>query len=92
LVENSLARALLQGQFGPGSRIVADADVVSGTIVFSADGKTVVAQAGRRDARAADDSSNGNRVGAGAGGKRRSAFDLPATEPRRRGDGEDLVN
>ena len=65
LVENPLARALLQGQFGPGSRIVADADVVNGTIIFSADGTTVVSEAGRRDARSTDDQSNGRREGGG---------------------------
>ena len=54
LIENPLARALLQGDFGPGARIVADADPISGTLVFSSDGATIVTSAGeRRDARAA---------------------------------------
>jgi ATP-dependent Clp protease ATP-binding subunit ClpB len=53
LVENQLARALLQGQFRAGSRITVDADVLGGTLVFSSDGTTVVTDAGsRRDARA----------------------------------------
>ena len=53
LVENPLARALLQSQFPPGARITVDADVVGGTLVFSSDGTTVVTDAGaRRDARA----------------------------------------
>ncbi|HVA87312.1 MAG TPA: AAA family ATPase, partial [Candidatus Saccharimonadales bacterium] len=52
LVENPLARALLQGQFVPGSRITVDADPVSGTLVFSSNGSTIVTEAGdRRDAR-----------------------------------------
>ena len=93
LVENPLARALLQGSFGPGSRITADADVVNGTIVFSADGTTVVSEASGRNGRGgADERSNGDRVGAGTGGRRKSAFDLPSTEPRKRGGGDELVN
>jgi ATP-dependent Clp protease ATP-binding subunit ClpB len=52
LVENPFARALLQGQFRPGDRVTVDADPVSGTLVFRADDRTVVAEAGdRRDAR-----------------------------------------
>ena len=39
LVENPLARALLEGQFAPGAHIRLDADPVGGTLVFSgADG------------------------------------------------------
>ncbi len=53
LVENPLARALLEGRFPPGSHILADADALSGTLLFRAGGETVVATAGeRRDARA----------------------------------------
>ena len=53
LVENPLARALLEGRFPPGSHIVADADALSGTLLFRAGDETVVATAGeRRDARA----------------------------------------
>jgi ATP-dependent Clp protease ATP-binding subunit ClpB len=52
LVENPLARALLQGDFAPGSSIVADADAVGGVLVFKQGKATVVADAGaRRDAR-----------------------------------------
>jgi ATP-dependent Clp protease ATP-binding subunit ClpB len=52
LVENPLAKALLEGRFAPGARIVADADPISGTIIFTAGEATVVASAGeRRDAR-----------------------------------------
>ena len=58
LVENQLARALLQGQFLPGSTITVDADPVSGTLIFASNGSTFVAEArDRRDAR----------VGTGAG-------------------------
>jgi ATP-dependent Clp protease ATP-binding subunit ClpC len=53
LVENPLARALVAGEFKPGDRIVADADPVSGTLVFSTDSATVVTEpAPKRDARA----------------------------------------
>jgi ATP-dependent Clp protease ATP-binding subunit ClpA len=53
LVENPLAKALLEGRFGPGATIVGDADALSGTLIFRAGDETVSAQAGdRRDARA----------------------------------------
>src|SRR5213075_2180556 len=98
LVENALARALLKGEFSPGDTIRIDADAVSGTLVFSTDRSTVVAEAGaRRDARAAGERS-GDRgadeaVGAGTSGRRsRSAFDVPEIEPSKRDrDGSDLV-
>ena len=54
LVENPLARALLEGRFPPGSTIKVDADPVSGTLLFTDGGEVVVAEAAeRRDARAA---------------------------------------
>jgi ATP-dependent Clp protease ATP-binding subunit ClpA len=54
LVENPLARALLEGRFPPGSEIKLDADPVSQTLVFGAGDGTVVTSAGeRRDARRA---------------------------------------
>jgi ATP-dependent Clp protease ATP-binding subunit ClpB len=87
LVENPFARALLQGQFRAGDHVIADADPVSGTLVFSTETGTVVADAGeRRDAR-------GRRepAGAGVGASNPSPLDLPDTKPRRRSDGE-LVN
>ena len=89
LVENPFARALLQGQFRPGDHVVADADPVGGTLVFSTEGGTVVAEAGeRRDARG----RTGEPAAAGvAGGSKPSPLDLPDTKPRRRADGE-LVN
>jgi ATP-dependent Clp protease ATP-binding subunit ClpB len=72
LVENPLARALLEGRFPPGSHITVDADPASGTLVFSSAGETVVASAGRRDARGtgrgrASPEDSERRVGVGAG-------------------------
>ncbi|HXI45822.1 MAG TPA: ATP-dependent chaperone ClpB [Candidatus Acidoferrales bacterium] len=56
LVENPLARALIEGRFKPGQTIRVDADPVGTTLVFSADGEAVVADAGsRRDARRRDE-------------------------------------
>ena len=88
LVENPLARAIVAGEFRPGDRITADADLVSGTLVFSSEGATVVTDATRRDARStpAEDAA----VGAGTGSGPASPLDLPPTR-RKRGDG-DLVN
>jgi ATP-dependent Clp protease ATP-binding subunit ClpA len=52
LVENPLARALLRGEFKPGTSVVADADAIGGVLVFRSDEATVVADATqRRDAR-----------------------------------------
>ena len=52
LVENPLARAIVAGEFRPGDRIAADADRVSGTLVFTTDSATVVTEGGpKRDAR-----------------------------------------
>ncbi len=52
LVENPLARALLRGEFKPGAVILVDADPVGGTLLFTQEGATVVAEAAeRRDAR-----------------------------------------
>ena len=68
LLENPLAKAILEGQFPPGSRIVADADTVSRTIVFTAGEATVVASgADRRDARATAGAGVGVGPGAGTG-------------------------
>jgi ATP-dependent Clp protease ATP-binding subunit ClpA len=97
LVENPLARALLKGEFSPGDTVKVDADAVSGTLVFSTERSTVVADAGaRRDARAAgaEPESEDGPVPAGAGGRRRrSAFDVPDIEPEKRDrDGGELVN
>jgi ATP-dependent Clp protease ATP-binding subunit ClpA len=100
LVENPLARALLKGEFSPGDTIQVDADGVSGTLVFSTDRSTVVAEtANRRDARAraADSAADTDDAGAepvAAGGRRRkSVLDLPdldESKPDR--DGGELVN
>ena len=52
LVENPLARALLQGEFKPGTTVVGDADAIGGVLVFRSGDSTVVTDAGqRRDAR-----------------------------------------
>jgi ATP-dependent Clp protease ATP-binding subunit ClpB len=88
LVENQLARALVSGEFRPGDRVTADADLGSGTLVFSTEGATVVADGRRRDARGTR--TEDTAVGAGAARGRRSPLDLPSTQPKR-DDGE-LVN
>jgi len=89
LVENPFARALLAGTFRPGDTVVADADAVSGTLVFSTASNSVVAEAGdRRDARtpgegvATDPDSD----------DRRSAFDLPPVDEGKGPNGGSLVN
>jgi ATP-dependent Clp protease ATP-binding subunit ClpB len=100
LVENPLARALLKGEFSPGDTIKIDADPVSGTLVFSTDRSTVVAEGGsRRDARSrsSDGSGGSEREAAGVarGGRRGrgSVLDLPEVDrPKRDGDGGELVN
>jgi ATP-dependent Clp protease ATP-binding subunit ClpB len=92
LVENPLARALIEGSFKPGQTVHVDADPVGTTLVFSADGQSVVADAGeRRDARRRTDDEGREAVGAGASGgsgakRRGSVLDLPDTDPER-GDG-----
>jgi ATP-dependent Clp protease ATP-binding subunit ClpB len=88
LVENPLAKALVSGEFRPGDRVTADADIVSGTLLFSTEGATVVADGRRRDARGTPAEE---AVGAATGGDRpASPLDLPPTR-RKRDDGE-LVN
>jgi ATP-dependent Clp protease ATP-binding subunit ClpB len=91
LVENPFARALLSGTFRPGDHVAADADPVSGTLVFSTDSSTVVAEKGeRRDARSAPEPEG---AAAGSGGRTgRSTFDLPPLDEPKRSDGGDLVN
>ncbi|CAN5777384.1 hypothetical protein BH24CHL5_BH24CHL5_03640 [soil metagenome] len=53
LVENPLAKALLEGRFKPGTTIKVDADTGSGTLLFSDGGETLVTSTGeqRRDSR-----------------------------------------
>ncbi|MEO8463671.1 MAG: ATP-dependent chaperone ClpB [Chloroflexota bacterium] len=83
LLENPFARALVEGRFKPGDHVVADADPMGSTMVFSSADATVVADAGeRRDAR-----------GDGSGRRAPSSpvLDLPDTSPPR-GNGTDLVN
>ncbi len=98
LVENPFARALLEGQFRPGDRVIADADVIGGTLVFSTDRASVAVEAdARRDARVPAGAASGGRNGGGTNGKgkgRRSLLDLPdidEPEPKERTGGE-LVN
>ncbi|HEX7474301.1 MAG TPA: AAA family ATPase, partial [Candidatus Limnocylindrales bacterium] len=90
LVENSFARALLQGQFQPGDRVVADADVIGGTIVFTTERSSVAVDTSeRRDARTAGRAP----VGAGSrGGGHRSPMDLPDIDEKPEKDHPDLVN
>ncbi|MGK2851653.1 MAG: ATP-dependent chaperone ClpB [Candidatus Limnocylindrales bacterium] len=91
LVENQLARALVAGEFKPGEHVTADADLVSGTLVFSTEGAIVVGDGGRRDARTR--SSEPAAVGAGGGARRSSsAFDLPELGERRTDDDPELLN
>ncbi len=56
LVENPLARALLEGRFKPGTKIKVDADTGSGTLLFTDGGEVFVTSTAeeRRDARATD--------------------------------------
>ncbi len=91
LVENPFARAMLSGTFHPGDTVVADADPVGGTLVFSsAGGGSVVADPGeRRDARSTGGAAQ-EPAAAGVGGV--PAFDLPPVEtPKKKPDGG-LVN
>ncbi len=67
LVENPLARALLQGEFKPGTTVLADADAIGGVLVFTSGGSTVVADAGvRRDARSRGKEPAGAAAGSSA--------------------------
>jgi len=94
LVENPFAKALVEGRFKPGDRVIADADPVGSTIIFSTEAATVITDAAEhRDARSARRDEEGDGpVGAGTGrGRRRSVLDLPDTSPGKR-DEEGLVN
>jgi ATP-dependent Clp protease ATP-binding subunit ClpB len=92
LVENPLARAILRGEFNPGDTITADADAVSGTIVFSSEGSTVVAEAGRRrDARSTSPEPEPAEAGVRGRG-RKTVLDLPEVEDAPKRDPGELVN
>jgi ATP-dependent Clp protease ATP-binding subunit ClpB len=83
LVENPFARALISGEFHPGDHVVGDADPVSGTLVFRADDRTVVAEAGeRRDARTRAEPAT---AGVGVGGRSDRLW-TPDAERRDRGE------
>ena len=89
LVENPFARALLAGTFRPGDTVLADADPVSGTLVFSTESSTVVAEAGdRRDARAPSDGGSADPDAADS----QSQFDLPPLDEGKGPSGGGLVN
>jgi ATP-dependent Clp protease ATP-binding subunit ClpB len=85
LIENPLARELIAGRFRPGERIVADADPLGATLVFSSAETTVTVDAsGRRDARR--EASPGRTSEA-------SILDLPeAGDAKRPRAGGELVN
>ena len=87
LLENPLAKALLEGKFKPGSTITADADGVSGTIVCTgSEGETLVSEASeRRDPREVV----GQPVGAGL---RPSLMDLPPTTAQEEDEGKRRLN
>jgi len=92
LVENPFARALIDGRFRPGDRVVADADPVGSTLIFSTEGQTVVTDAStRRDARGAGAEAGSDENGSSRRRGRTSVLDLPETTPRKP-DGEGLVN
>lgn len=86
LVENPLAKALLEGDFKPGSTINVDADPVGGTLVFDgSDGESLVAEADdRRDIRAV-----GEPVGADL---RPGLTDLPSLDPETPSKGMTRLN
>ncbi|HYC07299.1 MAG TPA: AAA family ATPase, partial [Candidatus Binatia bacterium] len=96
LVENPFARALLEGRFAPGDRVVGDADMIGGTLVFSTErGSVAVDASARRDARVPAGAAAGGSEADGSRGRgRRSALDLPDIDepkPKDRKGGE-LVN
>jgi hypothetical protein len=70
LVENPLARALLEGRFKPGTRIKVDADLAGGTLVFTDGGDAIVTTSAddRRDARPRVERAPAEPVAAPAGG------------------------
>ena len=89
LVENPFARALLSGQFKPGDVVTADADPVSGTLVFSSESGTVVADAvgpSRRPIRRAGARGcrGGSRLGSRPPLRVRPAAARRGRAPRRR--------
>jgi ATP-dependent Clp protease ATP-binding subunit ClpA len=80
LVENPLAKALIEGRFKPGQAVTLDADPSGATLVFSSEGEAVVTETGtRRDARRRDDEAVG--AGSGAGRGRKSVLDVPDINP-----------
>jgi ATP-dependent Clp protease ATP-binding subunit ClpB len=81
LVENPLAKALIEGRFKPGQTVTLDADPSGATLVFSSEGEAVVTEPDtRRDARRRDDEAVGAGTGGGRG-RRNTVLDLPDTDP-----------
>ena len=78
LIENPLARSLLEGRFPPGSTITIDADPVGGTLLFSSGGETVVTDAGVATGRPRHRRSRRSRPASGTHGP-------PADGARREG-------
>jgi len=92
LVENPFARALLSGTFRPGDLVTADADPVSGALVFSSESNSVTVDAGdRRDARGSASERTAAAAGAGSPG-RRGPFELPPLDEDKGPNGGGLVN
>jgi ATP-dependent Clp protease ATP-binding subunit ClpC len=88
LVENPFARALLSGTFKPGDIVSADADPVSGALVFSTDSRSVVSEASdRRDAR-----TTGPEREVAVTGARGPLFEVPPLDEPRGPNGGGLVN
>ncbi len=92
LVENPFARALIDGRFRSGDRILVDADPVGSTLIFSTEGETLVTDAStRRDARGGGGETGTTGTTTARRRGRASVLDLPETAPRK-GSGEELVN
>jgi ATP-dependent Clp protease ATP-binding subunit ClpB len=84
LVENPLARALLQGEFKPGMTVVADADAIGGVLVFRSGDSTVVADAGQhRDARRRAAPEPAGAAAGGSAAERIWTPDRPDKGPKR---------
>jgi len=69
-----------------------DADTVGGTLLFTQEGATVVAEAGdRRDARSGS-AETGEEAAAASTGRLGSLLDLPSTAPPKKDGGEERLN
>ena len=88
LVENPLARALLEGRVQAGHTIRVDADPVGGTLVFSADGRPPSPWRPPSDGMPGP----GRERALAAGRAAATVLDLPDTEAPPGRDGGELVN